>query len=90
MCLRKASLYKYVVTMYHRIDVVLKDMQVMYARQCEGKCGGISYCTDTDLTLTGTLLDIHPSLFVFSMRALMSESMQITQYEEKVALQLKD
>ena len=31
MCLRKASVYKYLVTMYHRIDVVLEDMPVMYA-----------------------------------------------------------
>jgi hypothetical protein len=44
------------------------------------------------LALTGTLLDIHPLPSVFSqaMRALLSESMQITQNEEKVALQPND
>lgn len=41
MCLRKASLYKYVVSVYHSDDVLLEDIPVTHACQCEGKRKGI-------------------------------------------------
>lgn len=41
MCLRKAPLYKYVMSVYHPNDVGLEDIPVTHACQCEGKRKGM-------------------------------------------------
>jgi hypothetical protein len=35
MCLRKASVYKYLVTMYHRIDVLLEEITADISEKTE-------------------------------------------------------